>query len=316
MKIVIAGRANEQDIATLRQQHPQLELVEAKQGPDLLAAVADADAVYIHTVTPELLRAAKKLRWVQSQGAGVEWIANVPELVEHPAQLTNTRGAHAQTIAEHAFAMLLYLTRGLEQFVVAKKEHRWAKPGGRLLGLSGMTLGVIGLGRIGSAIAQRGHGFDMKVVAVDANQVPHESYVEQLWGLNDLPELLRHADVVAVAIPSTPETRGLLSAGRLAKMKQGAYLLVMSRGGIVDERAVAAALTEGRLAGAGLDVFENEPLEESSPLWDAPNAVLTPHSSGSSRQTTELAWSIFAENAGRFVRGETLNNVVDKRKGY
>jgi phosphoglycerate dehydrogenase-like enzyme len=316
VKIVIAGRANEQDVAALRQQHAGLDLVVAKPGPELLEAVADADGIYIHTVTPELLRAAKKLRWVQSQGAGVEWIANVPELVEHPAQLTNTRGAHAQTIAEHAFAMLLYLTRGLEQFVQAKRERRWAKPGGRLLGLSGMTLGVIGLGRIGNAIAQRGHGFDMRVVAVDVNQVPHADYVEKLWDLDGLPKLLGEADVVAVAIPQTAETRGLVSADRLAQMKQGAYLLVMSRGGIVDERAVAQALHEGRLAGAGLDVFENEPLEEGSPLWDAPNAVLTPHCSGSSRQTTELAWSIFAENTGRFVRGEPLNNLVDKRRGY
>jgi D-2-hydroxyacid dehydrogenase (NADP+) len=272
--------------------------------------------VYAHSITSEQLRAAKQLKWVQSQGAGAEWIGNVPELVEHPAQLTNTRGAHAQTIAEHAFAMLLHFTRGLELFVQTKRERRWAKPGGSLVGLSGMTLGVIGLGRIGSAIAQRGHGFDMRVIAVDANDVPRAAYVEQLWGLDGLPRLLGEADVVVVAIPSTPETRGLLSAERIGRIKNGAYLLVMSRGGIVDERAAAGALKEGRLAAAGFDVFANEPLEEDSPLWDAPNALLTPHCSGSSRQTTALAWSIFADNLGRFVRGEPLDNLVDKRRGY
>lgn len=315
MKVVIAGRANEEDVAALRREHPGLDLVQA--GRDNLAdAIADAEGVYCLGLTSEQFRAARKLRWVQSQGAGVEWIARCPEIVPTDVVVTNTRGAHAQTIAEHTFAMLLYHTRGLGSLMEAQRERRWGKPGRALVGLSGMTMGVIGLGRIGSAIAQRAHGFDMTVRAVDANKVPRPDYVQHVAGLDGLDALLAESDAVAVAIPITAETRGLLGERQIARMKESAYLLVMSRGGIVDERAVATALKEGRLAGAGMDVFENEPLEDESPLWDAPNLVLTPHCSGSSRQTSALAWSIFAQNVGRFVRGEPLENAVDKQRGY
>lgn len=160
MKVVIAGRANEQDVAALRAQNPGLELVVASRDA-LPAALADADGVYTLGLTTEQLKAAPKLRWVQSQGAGVEWIAKCPEVIDTDVVVTNTRGAHAQTIAEHAFAMLLNFTRGIDEQVANKREHRWGKPSRPLVGLSGMTMGVIGLGRIGSAIAQRAHGFDM-----------------------------------------------------------------------------------------------------------------------------------------------------------
>lgn len=317
MKIVIAGRSDEKDIAVLRKENPGAEFVSApSHGAELLEALADAEGLYIHTVTPEMLGAAKKLRWVQSQGAGVEWIWNVPALAERDdITLCNTRGAHAQTIAEHAFGLLLTLTRCLPELRAAQAEHAWKKPS-RPVGLSGMTLGVIGLGRIGSAIAQRGHGFDMRVVGVDANDVPRASYVEKFWKLEQLGELLKEADVVAVATPLTPQTRGMIGAAQLAQMKEGAFLLVVSRGGIVDEDALVESLKSGHLAGAGLDVTSKEPYPSDGPLWDAPNLLLTPHCSGASRQTTEGAWKIFAENAGRFVRGEALENVVDKRRGY
>jgi D-2-hydroxyacid dehydrogenase (NADP+) len=315
VKVVIAGRANEQDVEQLRRENPGLELIAAGRD-ELAGALADADGVYCLGLTSEQFRAAKKLRWVQSQGAGVEWLGRCPEIVGTDVAVTNTRGAHAQTIAEHAFGMLLCLTRGLEEQRANQKAHQWGKPSRQLVGLSGMTLGTIGLGRIGTAIAQRAHGFDMTVVALDANDVPRPDYVSQFWKLDGLNDFLAACDVVAVAIPITAETRGLIGQAQIARMKTGSYLLVMSRGGIVDESAVAAALTEGKLAGAGMDVFENEPLEAESPLWDAPNSILTPHCSGASRQTTALAWSIFAENLGHFVRGEPLSNLVDKKRGY
>ena len=315
MRVVIAGRADAADVAALRAAHPGVDLVQAPR-EELTAAIAAADAVYALGLTPEQFRAARRLRWVQSQGAGVEWIAACPEVIESAVTVTNTRGAHAQTIAEHAFAMLLSRTRGMDEFIAAKARGAWTRASRPLIGLSGMTMGVIGLGRIGGAVAQRAAGFDMRVLALDANDVPRPAYVERLWGLEGLTDLLAASDVVTVAIPITAETRGLLGAAQLAAMRPGAFLLVMSRGGIVDEAAVAAALHAGRLGGAGMDVFSQEPLPAESPLWGAPNLIITPHSSGSSRQTTALAWSIFAENLGRFVRGEPLENVVDKRKGY
>jgi phosphoglycerate dehydrogenase-like enzyme len=319
MKIVIAGRADEKGLQALQAEHAGVEFVSARGVDELKAAIADADAVYAHSIGGDTFRGARRLRWIQSQGAGVEWIANVPELVESDVVLTNTRGAHASTIAEHAFGLLLSLTRGLPALFARQREHQWARPEGwKAIGLSGLTFGTVGLGRIGSALAQRAHGFDMKVIAVDANanDLRRPDDVEQLWDLDGLPELLRTADVVAVALPYTAETKGLLGPEQLALLQPSAYLLVVSRGGIVDETALVSALRDGRLAGAGLDVTAQEPLPPESPLWEAPNLLITPHCSGNSRQTTELAWQIFADNVGRFVRGETLNNIVDKRRGY
>ena len=320
MKIVIAGRADERDVAALRSAHAGVTFEVVKHEGHgncdaVLAALPEADALYIHTVTPEMHRAAKRLRWVQSQGAGVEWLAEAPEFAASDVVLTNTRGAHAVTIAEHAFGLLLSLTRCLPELHAAQRDRVWRKPS-RPVGLSGLTFGVIGLGNIGRAIAKRAAAFDMRVIAVDANDVPAPPGVERVAGLDQLDALLREADVVAVSVPHTPETRNLLNAERLALLKPSAYLLVVSRGGIVDETALAAALRAGKLAGAGLDVTEEEPLGSGSPLWDAPNLLLTPHCSGASVQTRAAAWRIFAENVGRFVRGDVLENVVDKRRGY
>ncbi len=320
MKIVIAGRADAQDLAELRKMYPQVEFVVAahsghEDSDAVLQALPDADVLYIHTVTPEMHRVSKSLRWVQSQGAGVEWLADAPEFAASDVTLTNTRGAHAGTIAEHAFGLLLSLTRCLPELRQAQESHRWHKPS-HPVGLSGLTYGVIGLGNIGRALAKRASGFEMRVVAVDANDVPKPDHVARLARLDALDTLLREADVVAVATPLTPETRGMLGAAQLEQMKPSAFLVVVSRGGIVDEAALAEALRAGKLAGAGLDVTSEEPLPAESPLWDAPHLLLTPHCSGASRQTREMAWGIFVENIARFVRGEALQNVVDKRRGY
>lgn len=313
MKVVMAW-SHGTDVPALRAAHPAIDVVEVARD-HLLDEIGDADAVYGWTTTEEL-RAARRLRWIHSPGAGVEWVHACDGLADSGIAVTNTRGAHAQTIAEHTFAMLLYLTRGLGRLVRAQHERRWAAEYSDNVGISGMTMGVIGLGRIGSEIARRAHAFDMRVIALDANAVTRPDYVEHVFGVDGLLNLVAQSDVISVAIPITPETRGMFHAGLVTAMRPGSYLMVLSRGGIVDEAAVAAALHAGHLAGAGLDVFSNEPLEADSPLWAAPNVVLTPHVSGTSRQTTALNWGMFVENVGRFVRGVPLENVVDVRRGY
>ena len=313
MKIVMAW-THGTDVPALREAHPNIEIVEVERDR-LGEVIEDADAVYGWVTTDEL-RAARRLRWVHSPGAGVEWVHACDGLAESGVAVTNTRGAHAQTIAEHTFAMLLYLTRGLGRLLEAQRDRRWAEEARDNVGISGMTMGVVGLGRIGSEIARRAYAFDMRVIAVDANPVARPEYVDRLYGVDGLAELVGASDVIAIAIPITPETRGLFHAGHIAAMRPGSYLMVLSRGGIVDEAAVASSLQSGHLAGAGFDVFESEPLEASSPLWGAPNALVTPHVSGTSRQTTALNWGMFAENVGRFVRGAELANVIDVRRGY
>lgn len=313
MRIVMAW-SHGTDVPALRAAHPDIEIVEVERDR-LGEVIGDADAVYGWVTTDEL-RAARRLRWVHSPGAGVEWVHACDGLAESGVAVTNTRGAHAQTIAEHTFAMLLHLTRGLGRLLDAQRERRWAAEYLDNVGISGMTMGVVGLGRIGSEVARRAHAFDMRVIAVDANPIARPQHVERVDGVDGLPGLVSESDVVTIAIPITPETRGMFNAGRIASMRRGSYLMVLSRGGIVDEAAVAAALRSGHLAGAGLDVFGNEPLEDGSPLWTAPNVVLTPHVSGTSRQTTALNWGMFVANVARFVRGESLENVVDVRRGY
>lgn len=313
MKIVMAW-SDGTDIPALRASHPDVDILEVERD-HLGEVISEADAVY-GWLTTEELRAARRLRWVHSPGAGVEWVHACEGLAESGVAVTNTRGAHAQTIAEHTFAMLLYLTRGLGRLIEAQRERRWAIEFRDNVGISGMTMGVVGLGRIGSEIARRAHAFDMRVLAVDANPVARPDFVDRLYAVDGLGELVATSDVIAIAIPITPETRGMFHSGHVAAMRPGSYLMVLSRGGIVDEASVAEALHNGRLAGAGFDVFEREPLEDASPLWGAPNVVLTPHVSGTSRQTTALNWRMFVENVGQFVRGENLENRIDVRRGY
>jgi phosphoglycerate dehydrogenase-like enzyme len=187
--------------------------------------------------------------------------------------------------------------------------------------LCGSALGIVGLGQIGGHVARRGAGFEMEVYAVDAaagagERAPDGPPLRALWGLERLDDLLRLADFLVVTVPLTAGTGGLLDRRRLDLLRPQSFLVVVSRGGIVDEAALVEALRSGRLAGAGLDVAETEPLPPDSPLWDAPNLVLTPHCSGSSPQTHERLWALLEDNVGRFVAGEDLLNRCDKRAGY
>lgn len=299
-----------------RANFPQVEFIIATKPEEALAAAAEAEVAF-GPVSTEVFLAAKKLRWVQSMGAGVEWLARVQPIIDSDVIVTNTRGAHASTIAEHAFGMLISLARQFRQLDAAQRAKTWLRnTTPPQVGLSGMTLGVIGLGNIGRAIAKRGAAFDMQVIAVDANEVPQPEYVAELGRLNALPDLLRRADVVMVAVPITPETRGMLGAAHLAVMKTGAYLIVISRGGIVDQDALIEALKTNRLAGAGLDVCVPEPLPPTSPLWDTPNLILTPHCSGFSTQTTQGVIKTCWDNLARYLAGQPLENIVDKRRGY
>ena len=316
MKLLVTTRWDPHQLESVRAAFPQVEFVTAITSAEMASAIVDAEVVFGRIDRPAFL-AAKQLKWIQSQGAGVETMADIPELIGSPVIVTNTRGAHAQTIAEHAFGMLLYMTRQFEQLVAAQKASTWAgaiKPA--QVGLSGMTLGIVGLGNIGRAIAKRGWAFDMEVVAVDINDVAKPDYVAQVHRLDWLPELMQQSDVVAVSAPFTPQTEGLLSADMLALMQPSAYLLVVSRGGIIDEAALSGMLRAGKLAGAALDVTSVEPLPASSELWNTPNLFLSPHCSGRSTQTTSLATGIFRDNLARYLAGQPLTNLVDISRGF
>lgn len=284
---------------------------------EVVKEIVDADVVYGWPNRDQFL-SAERLKWIQVPSAGVEMLCSVPEIVESDVVITNSRGAHARVIAEHTFAMLLAFTRGLHRFEQDKAARRWSRDAAiaDVLEIAGWTMGIVGYGQIGQQVAQRARGFEMEILAVDENPVPDAPHGVEVWGLDRLPELFEQSDTVVIAAPFTPRSRHMISADLLNRMKPTAYLLVESRGGIVDEAALVDVLKKGKIAAAGLDVFEEEPLPPTSELWDVPNLIVTPHLAGASLQKDRRCVEILRENIGRFQRGETLVNLVDKRKGY
>jgi len=308
----------ERTIPTLQQAFPQCQFASCAQREALADALRDAE-VYFGWLDRSHFLAAPRLRWIQSPSTGVNHFLAIPELAEGPVLLTSARGTHSACLAESALAMILAFTRGIRASVLHQREHRWAwreiRP--RLVELTGSTLGIIGLGASGRSLAQRAHAFGMRVIAVDIMPYDPPAEVAALWGMDRLTDLLRQADYVVVTVPYTPQTRGLIGEEQLACMKPTAMLVGISRGGIIDQAALACALREGRLAAAALDVFEPEPLPADSELWDLENLLITPHVAGGTQLEAEHLLRIFSENLGRFLRGELpLLNQVDKARGW
>lgn len=316
MKMLITGMWPAAYMARVQEEHPDVEFVIANTPEEALNEVGNADAIFGQPGRDVIL-AGKQLKWIQSPSAGCEWMWNTPELPSLPITVTNMRGAHATTIAEHFFAMMLYLTRSFPALIEAQRARKWLRPVEPApVGLAGKTLGVLGLGNIGRAIAQRGKGFDMYVIAVDINDVEKPPYVDELYRLDGLHDMLSRVDFQAISIPITPESRGMIGAAQLELMKPTAYLGIMSRGKIVDENALIGALKENMLAGVGADVMATEPMPDDDPLWDAPRTILSPHMSGQSVQTSTRVAEILGENLRRFKAGEELYNPVVKERGY
>ncbi len=317
MKVLLAsGWFNQEARDAWQSEFPNVEFVGGSTEEETLALANDVEVAF-GPVNEAIFKAAPNLKWVQSSSAGVEWMRNAPSLVQSDVQVTNTRGAHATTIAEHTFGMLIFLARRFDELYAAQQRHEWIRGSQTpLTGLVGLTMGIIGLGQIGQAIGKRAHAFEMNVIAVDVNVIPKPDYVSHIRQLDGLPELLQTSDVVVVATPITAETRAMLGPDQLKLMKSSAYLLVMSRGGIIDEPTLAQMLRDGKLAGAGLDVAATEPLPAESELWECPNIIITPHNSPRSDQTRANVTSIMKENLQRYIDGKPLINLVNKQAGY
>lgn len=296
---------------------PDITKVWANTPDEIAQEIVDADVVYGWPTLAQF-QAAERLKWIQVPSAGVEMLCSIPEIVDSDVIITNSRGAHARVIAEHTFAMLLAFTRGLHRFEQDKAARRWSRDAAipDVLEIAGWTIGIVGYGQIGQQVARRAIGFEMNVLAADIEPKPDAPHGVEVWSLDRLPELFEQSDAVVIAAPFTPETRHMINADLLNRMKPTAYLLVESRGGILDEPALVDVLRKGKIAGAGLDVYEQEPLGADSLFWDIPNLIMTPHLAGASLQKDRRCVEILRENLGRFQRGETLMNLVDKRKGY
>ncbi|MBK7876248.1 MAG: D-2-hydroxyacid dehydrogenase [Planctomycetes bacterium] len=318
--VYFAGELDAAEKAELARIAPGLDVVAGLTREQALARAAEAHACDGRFATPEFLRAAKNLVWVQASSAGVDrYLANAEFVANERVVLTNLRGVHGPAIADHVFGMLLALTRDLPAHLANRASGTWQRDGSgvlRLIALQGRTLLVVGLGGIGTEVARRAHGFGMLVIATRRGDDPAPEFVEHVGKPKDLAELLPRADVVVLCVPLTAETEHLIDAAALARMKDGAYLVNIARGKVVDTDALVAALRAGKLAGACLDVTEPEPLPKDHALWSFPNVVITPHVAAAAELTDERARSLTRENLRRFDAGEPLLNVVDKRAGY
>jgi phosphoglycerate dehydrogenase-like enzyme len=286
------------------------------------AAVADADGII--GSNPEICDAriinnAKQLRWLASLSAGVELCMQLPAVKARTLNMTNMRGIDSPVIAEHAIALMLALAHGLDRFAIDTSRSVWSRDSAARVPmqmLEGKTLLVSGLGGIGTEVARRGNALGMKVIATRVGGSGKPEFVSYVGQPSELLPLAKTADVIVSAVPLTAETTGLYDAKFFAVLKPSAFFINIARGGSVVTDALTAALNEGRLAGAGLDVVDPEPLPPGHPLWKSPRILFTPHISARSDLPGEARWTVAVENLRRYVAGDKLLNVVDLTRGY
>jgi phosphoglycerate dehydrogenase-like enzyme len=317
--LYLAGRLDADALEELRRAAPNVRVLSGLSPEEALARAEEVHGADARYATPEFLAAAHQLRWLQAMSAGVERYVGVEGLAERPeVVLTNMAGVHGPAIADHVFALLLALSRDLRGALDSARGARWDTADGPLapFALEGRTLLVAGLGGIGNEVARRGKGFGMHVLATRRSAGTAPAWVDELGGPQDLERFLPRADVLAICLPLTDETRGLFDARAFELLKPGAILINVGRGAIVDTEALLAALESGRLAGAGLDVTDPEPLPAEHPLWRFPQVVITPHVSSRAELTSERQSALLLENLRRFGAGEGLLNVVDRQAGY
>ena len=309
----------------------------ARVSPGVLEAVSSAEIYFGYGIPAALLEAGPGLRWVHSGAAGVG-SSLTPAMLASAVVFTNSAGVHAAPMAETVLAMMLHFGRGLDMAVRAQRQSAWSSEafyvdGAPLRELSDATVGVVGYGGIGREVARRVAALGAHVVGLarhrprpeDADLVPVgggaslASRVELVHGADGLGRLLASSDYVVLSAPDTPETRGMIDTDGLASMQPGAVLINVARGRLVDEDALVAALVAGRIRGAGLDVFTQEPLPPDHPLWSAPNVLITPHVSAVTGGFWARETDLIVRNLKRYLSGSpppTWENVVDKRAGY
>ena len=318
MKVVIGYELGEQFLRELREEFPQVEFTIGIAPADQEREAVDAEVIF-GSLQREGFLAARQLKWYCYIGIGFDSeLKKVPELADSDVIMTISRGAHVIPMADHALGMILAFAHRLQDVFEDQKKHEFntAKYHRSITELAGTTLGIVAFGDIGREVAKRAAGFDMEVYAVDLKPTPPPPGVRAVWGLDRLDELLRISDWLVVTVPATPETIGLIGAERLAKIKKGAHIIVVSRGGIVEEEALAEALTSGRVGGAALDAMVEEPTPDDHPLWDLPNVIITAHISAESSENYDRRGEIFKENLRRYLGGEPLMFVADKNRGF
>jgi phosphoglycerate dehydrogenase-like enzyme len=293
---------------------PGVTIVEAKDKAKQSAELPDTDILF-GRVPPDVYPRAKRLRLYQSIGAGVD-AALCPELIADDVPLSSEKGGVGVHLAEHAFALLLALTRGLHTAIRTPDYGLRESIRVDQRELYEQTMGIVGFGGTGRAIAKRAVGFGMRVLGVDIEDVPPEPGVEAIWKPDRMYELLGASDAVVIGLPLTKATRHLFTRDLFRRMKPTAILVNVTRGEIVYGDDLLAALNEGLIWGAGLDVTDPEPLPKGHALWTHPRVIVTPHTAGGSPRRADRIVDTFCENLRRLRAGQPLIALIDKEKGY
>ena len=317
MNILSTTNMSEKHQHRLSKQFPQHRFIYASNPEEGRSALAEADVLvaFGNGIGEETLDEAPRLKWIHVMSAGLETLP-FPKLQDRGILLTNVRGIHAIPMAEYTFAAMLHISRRMGELAQAQREKRWAKRL-RVMELWDKTLGIVGVGAIGREIARRAKVFGMYTLGVNTDGRSVEG-VDETWAAHDLKKVLARSDFVVVAVPLIPATRRLIDREAIDSMKETAYLINVARGPVVDEAALVEALEQKRIAGAVLDVFDEEPLPEDHPFWTMDNVMVTPHISGLSPMYMTRGVDLFIENLSHYTRGEIekMQNVIDVTRQY
>jgi phosphoglycerate dehydrogenase-like enzyme len=319
LTIIVLAKPNEPQLAMLDRLPLETNLAVGDNLSAFERVAADADVILNWSGGRELLRAVfattPKVKWVHSKSAGLDSLL-FPELVESPVLLTNGTGVFSSSLGEFALAAILYFAKDFRRMIRNQVAGRWEQFD--VHEISGQTVGIVGYGDIGRAIAKRTHAMGMRVLALKrhTSKAADDSMVDRVYGPHQLNEMVAECDYVAVAAPLTQETRGMVGEAAFAAMKKDAVIINVGRGPVIDEPAMLKALNEGRVKGAGLDVFTQEPLPQGHPFYSIENVLLSPHCADHTMDWLDQAMEFFLENFERYRKGEPLRNVVNKKLGY
>jgi phosphoglycerate dehydrogenase-like enzyme len=336
VKVLCTLRFSDGLLDQLRNLSSQLkvEQITCRDPDGVAAALVDhpgTEVLYTYHVPETVVDLAPDLKWVQLHSAGADHVLD-SALMDSDITLTTSSGIHATPIAEYVFASILAHRWRVPHWTRCQREGEWPSGRWELYArpeLRGGTLGILGYGSIGREVGRLARAFGMRVLALrrspgraergytPPNTGDREGVIpERIYRPDSLHDMLAECDYVVIALPLTPDTEHMIGEAELQAMKPDAYLVNIARGGIVDESALIQALREGWIAGAGLDVFEQEPLPADSPLWGLENVLMSPHVAGFTPRYDERAATLFAENLGRYLAGQPLLNLVEKSKGY
>ena len=306
-------------VARIATSLPADEVVHAREPDERRREYPAADVIVTTRMSAAEFALAPRLRWIHTTAVGAGPLLS-REAIESPVVITNARGSHSEAIAEHAIALALALRRQLHTAVARQASREWAQielQARRVSILRDTRLLVVGLGSIGSRVAAHGHGLGMHVTGVRRRlDQPVPEGVAEVLPPERLHDGLRDADIVVLTLPTTHESRALLADAEFEVMRPSAVLVNVARGKLIDDAALVRALQAGRIAGAGLDAFQEEPLPASHPFWGLPNVLITPHTAAFAFDYWPTVVDQFLENMRRYKKGEALMNVVDKRAGY